>query len=45
MKCSEGENGDLKRIIFRPSHAQLLYVHIFVLYSVSQKSDPSFKLK
>ena len=30
---------------FGPSHAHLLYVHIFVLDSVSQKSDPSFKLK
>ena len=39
------KNGGLKRIMVGPSHAHLLYVHIFVLYSVSQKSDPSFKLK
>ena len=39
------KNGVLKCIMFGPSHAHLLYVHIFVLYSVSQKSDPSFKLK
>ena len=31
------KNGSLKRIMFGPSHARLLYVHIFVLYSVSKK--------
>ena len=39
------KNGGLKRIMFGPSLAHLLYIHIFVLYSVPQKSDPSFKLK